>query len=341
MTYRKSLTTLFCSVLLLSINLSFAKRAAAAIPRAPQFQAKFRDVSGSNIYYDAISYVKYMGIVQGYSDGTFRPSNPINRAEFTKIIMSSRYAPGTINKCDIKKLEFKDVPKNAWFAPYICLAVEKGIIKGYPDNTFRPSWDIQFTEAAKIVATTFQLDIGQSTIWYEPFIQALADNSAIPQTIKGLTHRVTRSEMASMVYRLKKHITEKPSNKFIEVVKRAPQPDSKYVPESKTKVTVPIRYNDGWFMHATSFLIKSGKKVRIAVEVTLEKDIVKKLEVKPRSGDPASYSYVQIFSNDFSKPNIGKKLDEIQLPEGITKSSSIGSAVLSALVDIRKKALKK
>jgi len=42
-------------------------------------------------YDDAIWYVKDEGIVEGYADGTYKPDSPINRAEFTKILMEYNY----------------------------------------------------------------------------------------------------------------------------------------------------------------------------------------------------------------------------------------------------------
>ncbi len=320
-------------ILTLNINSVFATEVE------PKPNSGFRDVGGDYVYYDAIAYVKYMSIVKGYSDGTFRPAKPINRAEFTKIIMSSIYSPGTINKCDVSKLKFSDVPKNSWFAPFVCLAVEKGIINGYPDNTFRPSWNIQFTEGAKIVASAFDLPIGTSNIWYAPYIQALSNASAIPPSIKGLTHRVSRSEMAEMIFRLKKKIDTKSTSKFLEVTKQSPQITKPKVVKPSQKKTEHILYNDGWYMVATEFLIKSGKKVRIAVEVTIEKDLIKELKINPRSGDPASFSYVQIFDKDIQPSVLEKHIDDVQLPQ-VNNATSIGAALMSALVDIRNKARK-
>src|SRR3989339_565006 len=53
--------------------------------------AAFSDVSASNPYYDAILYSQENSIVKGYEDGSFKPENKINRAEFTKIIINSAY----------------------------------------------------------------------------------------------------------------------------------------------------------------------------------------------------------------------------------------------------------
>ncbi len=51
--------------------------------------ATFSDVSSKYPYSEAILYMQSSGIVSGYLDGTFRPNAKINRAEFTKIVVSS------------------------------------------------------------------------------------------------------------------------------------------------------------------------------------------------------------------------------------------------------------
>lgn len=55
----------------------------------------------------AVQYVKDQGIVQGYSDGTYRPKNAINRAEFTKIIIATVLSEE--DACDVKTMGFSDV----------------------------------------------------------------------------------------------------------------------------------------------------------------------------------------------------------------------------------------
>jgi len=51
----------------------------------------FSDVPSDYLYYDGITYVQSAGIATGYPNGTFKPENPVNRAEFTKIVINSQY----------------------------------------------------------------------------------------------------------------------------------------------------------------------------------------------------------------------------------------------------------
>ncbi|MBI5754932.1 S-layer homology domain-containing protein [Candidatus Peregrinibacteria bacterium] len=47
----------------------------------PLVYASLSDVTGSDWYAEAVQHLTEKGIIKGYSDGTFRPSNPVNRAE--------------------------------------------------------------------------------------------------------------------------------------------------------------------------------------------------------------------------------------------------------------------
>ena len=116
----------------------------------------FSPIQSSHLYKTAIDYLKEQAVVQGYNDGTFRPDNTINRAEFMKIVIGAKYSQDYIGVSSAWNC-FSDV-HTEWFAPYICIAKDEGIVSGYPDGAFRPSQNISFVEAAKILAEVYGLD---------------------------------------------------------------------------------------------------------------------------------------------------------------------------------------
>ncbi len=100
----------------------------------------FRDVAYDKWYNNAISTMANAGIVTGYPDGTFRPDEPITRAEFAAIASRFNKAQQTAH-CG-----FTDVEKSYWAYDEIALAEQLGWVNGYPDGTFRPKQDITRAE---------------------------------------------------------------------------------------------------------------------------------------------------------------------------------------------------
>lgn len=155
-------------------------------------------------YSPSVVMLYSVGVLNGYDDGTYRPNNQINRAEFLKMIMTyfNTIMPSKIilggDNC------FSDV-KDEWFAKYVCAAHDKGIINGYSDGTFKPQASISFAEASKILSTVAnsvgfsgKLDETVSDPWYKKYAENLAEKKAIPFTITGFDHLVTRGEMAEI-----------------------------------------------------------------------------------------------------------------------------------------------
>jgi hypothetical protein len=181
--------------------------------RESEATGAFPDVYESHPNFDAINFVEAEGIVEGYPDGDYKPNNTINRAEFTKILIEATYDDYDIENCEWSE-QFPDVPLSEWFANYICIARNDGIIEGYPDGNFQPGSEIKFTEAAKILVNTFGYEVGSSDIWYQPFIEVLEEKNASPSSITSVAKDITRGEMAEMIYRLMENITDKSSTNF-------------------------------------------------------------------------------------------------------------------------------
>jgi hypothetical protein len=157
--------------------------------------------SGQHLYKAAISYLREANVVEGYDDGTFRPDNTINRAEFMKIVIAAKYNWEYINLSRSGNC-FTDVGSE-WFAPYICMAKNEGIVGGYPDGSFGPSRNISFVEAAKILAEVYGLELTKGDNWYEGYVKALQENNYIPGTVSTLEKPITRAEMAELIWRIK------------------------------------------------------------------------------------------------------------------------------------------
>ena len=108
------------------------------------------DVNEDDWFNVTVSSLANMGAISGYEDGTFRPNEPISRAELAAMAVrfydafEAEYEEGT----------FLDVDGDEWYADAIAAAEELGIIGGYPDGTVRPEANITRAEACAIVNRT-------------------------------------------------------------------------------------------------------------------------------------------------------------------------------------------
>ncbi len=106
---------------------------------------------------DVIDELSNKKIINGYSDGTFKPDNSVTRAEFIAIVNrmlgltteSSKYIP--------------DISRHDWFYSDIRKAVEAGILKGNEEGYVRPNDTITREEAVVILARAFKVTQAPST----------------------------------------------------------------------------------------------------------------------------------------------------------------------------------
>lgn len=110
-------------------------------------------------------------------------------------------------------VEFKDVKDSHWAAAAINNMVNKGVIKGYEDGTFRPSASITRGEFATLLARVFELDVTEVTnpftdvkadVWYTDGVLALYKAGIAagrPDGTFGVDLPITNEEISTMLYR--------------------------------------------------------------------------------------------------------------------------------------------
>ena len=98
----------------------------------------FEDNSDIN-YADAVAVMSELKVVDGYTDGTFRPETQLNRGAAAKIVCNMILGPTTASALSASSAPFSDVPADHVFAGYITYCAKEGIINGYSDGTFRPT----------------------------------------------------------------------------------------------------------------------------------------------------------------------------------------------------------
>lgn len=165
----------------------------------------FSDLNVGDDSYVEVNFLQERGVIDGYPDGSFRPNNFLNRAELTKIVVEAQ---------DMEIVSdlncFPDVRETDWFAPYVCTALNEGVLEGYPDGTFKPANTVNRAEMVKIVAEAVNVGdfnlVGFSDVeggeWYAPFVFDMFGANFLPYKGSFQASRdVTRADFADVYYR--------------------------------------------------------------------------------------------------------------------------------------------
>ncbi len=110
----------------------------AGEPPGPWPNPGFSDVSQSHPFYDAIAWGVANGLVEGYSDGTFKGTRDLSR----QAMMSWLWGFAGEPPGPWPNPGFSDVLQSHPFYDAIAWGVANGITDGYPDDTFRGSADV-------------------------------------------------------------------------------------------------------------------------------------------------------------------------------------------------------
>lgn len=151
-------------------------------------------------YKDSIEYLHEKEVVKWYPDGTFWPDRGVTRAEMVKIIFEPLYTEeeiGSWSNC------FLDV-FNQWYAPYVCLAKDKNIVRWYPDDTFKPDQPVTIAEWLKIALVAFDQSVveRQDERWFEPYIDFVHTAWIFSKFALDPDRDMTRAEMSYLVHQL-------------------------------------------------------------------------------------------------------------------------------------------
>lgn len=181
-------------------------------PAVAQTTVSFSDVSSNYWARDFIVELARRDVIAGFPDGTFRPNDPVTRAQFAAMVRKA------FNKANIRNpVNFSDVASNYWAYNAIREAYAMGFLSGYPGNVFRPGQNIPREQvlvslanglnySTSNVASSLQLYNDASSIsnYARNSIAAATEKSIVVNypTVSALnpTRNATRAEVAAFIY---------------------------------------------------------------------------------------------------------------------------------------------
>ncbi|MBE8967229.1 DUF1565 domain-containing protein [Nostocales cyanobacterium LEGE 12452] len=184
---------------------------AATVDVPPGGPVAFKDVPAN---YWAKTYIEALAsqnIIAGFPDGSFKPNEPVTRAQFATIVTKA-LTPAAKRPA----IKFKDVASNFWAYAAIQSAYQSQFVSGYPDGTFKPQQQIPRVQALVALANGLGLTASNQNIlsFYTDAAQipnyAIAPVAAATArqlvinypTVKQLNpnRQATRAEVAAFVY---------------------------------------------------------------------------------------------------------------------------------------------
>lgn len=167
-------------------------------------------------YDDAVEHLQSAGVIDR---GDPRVMDTLNRAEALKVLLANQSSFSS----DLAKVTgsmppvalFSDISQTAWYAPYIEVGFAHGIVRGYPDGTFRPASPLRVAEAVALLMRSYANDQSADFhtspdlpnsrgAWYEGAVSALISQGGVMPTSRLKPDAfITRGELMDMVYRLR------------------------------------------------------------------------------------------------------------------------------------------
>lgn len=199
---------------MLKINFKFAFTCLCAIaivllPSKTNASVNFSDVEPRHWAYEDIQSLAGKNVLNGYSNGSFKPSGNVTRAQAAKILSLA----AEIEPIKPKEASYPDVAIDHWAFSYIEALKKAGTIDGKSNGTYGPDELLTRGQMAKILSKSFGL-VGSSTntfedvkagAWMFNYVMALRDNGITVGYSEDNTFKpdgmVTRAQMAAFANR--------------------------------------------------------------------------------------------------------------------------------------------
>ena len=165
--------------------------------------AAFTDQADIKVDSDVVDTLVSLGVINGYTDGSFKPNDTVTRAEMAKMIYVLRTGNSDASAYNNDKTTFTDV-NGHWAAGYIKYCQSLGIIAGVSATQFKPDANVTAQEAAKMLLVTLGYNAdkaGLVGINWASKTNALADENGLLEDVNtSFTAACPRQYAAQLIY---------------------------------------------------------------------------------------------------------------------------------------------
>ena len=165
--------------------------------------AAFTDQADIKVDSEVVDTLVSLGVINGYTDGSFKPNDTVTRAEMAKMIYVLRTGNSDASAYNDDYSTFADI-KGHWARGYVKYCQSLGIIAGQSATTFAPDQTVTAQEAAKMLLVTLGYDAqkaGLVGINWASKTNALADeNGLLEDVTTSFTGPCPRQYAAQLMY---------------------------------------------------------------------------------------------------------------------------------------------
>ena len=152
---------------------------------------------------EAVNMLSALGVINGYTDGSFKPNDTVTRAEMAKMIYVLRTGSDKATAYENATTKFTDI-KGHWAAPYIKYCEAMGIIAGKSATKFAPDVTVTGEETAKMLLVTIGYDASKAglvgTAWAQKSTALATENGLLEDVDASLGLALPRQWAAQMIY---------------------------------------------------------------------------------------------------------------------------------------------
>ena len=165
--------------------------------------AAFTEQADIKVDSDVVDTLVSLGVINGYTDGSFKPNDTVTRAEMAKMIYVLRTGNSDASAYNNDPTTFADI-KGHWAAGYIKYCQSLGIIAGQSATKFAPDQTVTAQEAAKMLLVTLGYNAdkaGLVGINWASTTNALADENGLLEDVNtSFTAACPRQYAAQLIY---------------------------------------------------------------------------------------------------------------------------------------------
>ena len=165
--------------------------------------AAFTDQADIKVDAEVVDTLVSLGVINGYTDGSFKPNDTVTRAEMAKMIYVLRTGKSDASAYNNEKTTFADI-NGHWAAGYVKYCQSLGIIAGQSATKFAPDQTVTAQEAAKMLLVTLGYDASKAGLvgasWASK-TNALADENGLLKDVNtSFTGPCPRQYAAQLMY---------------------------------------------------------------------------------------------------------------------------------------------